>query len=152
MKNVSFIPAQMDGFASTSTEAARETPLRLILQDAGVLIQNIRYLPWIILPFKTSDSSAELYMSLSHARDNLIQCWLFFMEVVLLLLAVPATLFLPVWIAILAAFLCCLVVRAICLPLEGSRVVHSEMGREATMASKQHESERWLFINGCMTG
>lgn len=152
MKNVSFIPAQMDGFASTSTEAAREMPLRLILRDAGVLVQNIQYLPWIILPFKTSDSSAELYMSLSHARDNLIQCWLFSMEAILVVLAVPATLVLPGWITILAAFLCCLVVRAICLPLQGSRVVHSEMDGEVAMASKQHESERWLFINGCMTG
>lgn len=152
MTTVSFIPAQMDVLASSSTEAARETPLRFVLRDAGVLIQNIGYLPWIILPFKTSDSCSELYMSVPHARDNMVQCWLFIIEAVLLLLAGPALLILPGCITIVAVYLCCVVVQAICLPLQGSRVVHSEMDREAVMASKQHEGERWIFINGCMTG
>ena len=152
MKNVSFIPAQMDGLASASTEAARESPLRLLFRDAGVLILNLRYLPWIILPFKTSDSSAELYMSVSRTRDNLVQCWLFFVEAILLLLAVPAILVLPGWISILAACLWCFVIRTICLPLQGPRVVHSKIDLEAVTGARQHEDERWIFINGCMTG
>lgn len=152
MKNVSFIPAQMDGLASTSTEAARETPIRLLMRDAGVLILNLRYLPWIILPFKTSDSSAELYMSVSHTRDNLVQCWLFVVETVLLLVAVPATLVLPGWITILVACLCCFVIQALCLPLQGTRIVHSKRYQEIVTGSRRHEDERWIFINGCMTG
>ncbi|KAI9881295.1 MAG: hypothetical protein M1830_005581 [Pleopsidium flavum] len=152
MAQISFIPAEMDGLASTTTEAARENPFRLLMRDAGVLIKMLLYLPWIILPFRTSDSSAELYMSMPNTRDNLIQSWLFLMETVLLLLAVPATLVLPGAILIAAVALCWIVIRVICLPTQGPRILHSTMDQEAVMAAKQHEDERWIFVNGCITG
>ena len=152
MKNVSFIPAQMDGVASTSTEAARDNPLRLLVRDAGVLFTNLPYLPWIILPFKTSDPSAELYLGKSNTRDTVVQVWLLFLETILLLLAIPSILVLPGGISVLAACLCCAMIQAICLPLQGSRIVHSTMDSKTVKAAKQHQDERWIFINGCMTG
>lgn len=152
MAKVSFIPAQMDGLASTTTEAARENPLRLLMRDAGVLIKMLRYLPCILLPFRIADPSAELYMGMSNTRDTLLQSWLFLIETVLLLLAVPATLVLPGGILIAVVALCCIVVRAICLPMHGPRIVRSAMDRETVLAAKQHEDERWIFVNGCITG
>lgn len=142
----------MDSLASSHSEAARQNPLRLILRDVGILIKNLTYLPWIILPFRTKDKSAELYMSLSKSRENIVQGWLFLVETLLLFLSVPAFLILPGVVSILASALCCVVISAICKLLQGSRVVHSETDEDNVARARQHEDERWIFINGCMTG
>lgn len=152
MAQISFIPAQMDGLASTTTAAARGNPLRLLLRDTGVLITMLPYLPWLVLPFRTSDRSAELYISISNVRDTWIQGWLFCLEIVLLLVAVPAIIILPGGIFIAVASLCCIVVWATCLPMQGPRIVHSAMDSETVTAAKQHEDERWIFVNGTATG
>ncbi|KAL8823813.1 MAG: hypothetical protein Q9191_005530 [Dirinaria sp. TL-2023a] len=44
-KHVRFIPSQMDPLSATDTEAARESPLKLFVKDAGVLFTLLQWLP-----------------------------------------------------------------------------------------------------------
>ncbi len=151
IRHVSFIPTQTVGLASATTEAARQNPLRLILRDLAVLTKNLHFLPLIVWPLEKR-SSAKLYISESNTKENIIQGFLVVFEAFLLILAIPAILILPGALFVLAAFLCCLLIFAICLPFHGSKILNSAMDAETMISAKQHESERWIFINGCITG
>lgn len=150
-KSIKFIPPQIDPLAGTTTEASRKSPLRLLLKDLGVLIRMLQYLPSLCSPFRTSDKSAELYVSPANMLDIVLNGWLLLLESILLLLAIPAFLVLPGGIFLLAATVCIIVILASAWPMQGQGVAYSRMDEKTTAIAKQHESERWLFINGCMT-
>lgn len=149
---VEYNPPQMDALASTTTQASRQNPLRLLLHDAGVLSTTLRYLPWIVLPFHTADDSCELYMGVSGARDVVLQSWLFILETTFLLFTIPAVLILPGALLLGLATFCGLVVYAVSWPMRGPRIAYSKMDDETIKSAEQHDTERWLFVNGCMTG
>lgn len=148
---IEFIPSQMDILSSTTTEAARKSPWRLLTQDVAVLISKLPYLPWIILPFLTSDPDAELYLSLRGVPDIVLQSFLFILETAVLLFAVPAFLVLPgaMFTGVAALFSTLIYVAA--WPMHGSKLVYSKMDESTVSKAQQHENERWVFINGCLT-
>ena len=149
--NVKFIPSLVDTLAGTSTESERESPLRLLLRDAGVLLKLLKYVPWIITPFWTDDKQAELYLSPRGARDTTLIAILTFMGVAALILAPFVVLAFPGFVVVAIAAIFVAVAWLLALPLHGPDVVYSAMD-EATMASaKDHIEERWLFINGVAT-
>ncbi len=150
--NIKYIPPQMDALASTTTQASRENPLRLLLHDAGVLSTVLRYLPWLVIPFRTSDKSCELYVGPSSARDLLLQGWLSVLEITFLVAAIPVILLLPGVLSIVIATLCCAVVYILSWPMQGPRIAYSMMDDDTITSAEQHGSERWLFVNGCATG
>ena len=149
---IRYIPPQMDPMASLSTLASRQNPIRLILQDTGVLISNLKFLPGIVLPFKANNPSDEFYLNLMGLRDTLLQGGLFLLETILLLLAAPVILILPgaLWMIVWAA--CSLAIYLLCKPMEGPTVVYSNMSDETLALAEQHKDERWLFVNGCIVG
>ena len=141
----------MDATAGNSTPAARESALRLLVKDTCVLITMFRYLPWVFLPFKTVDKSAEFYMNTKGTRDMILQLWLFVSQIGLLLLAPLAMLVLPGGIFLIVAAISCLGIYALSIPLQGPRIVYSQLDDAAALAAKDYEKERWLYINGCIT-
>ena len=151
-KTIKFIPPQIDPLASTTTEACRKDPLHLLMQDLGVLVRMLRYIPWVVIPFRTSNKSAELYMSPAGFLDVVLNGFLFLFESILLLVAVPAFLFLPGGVFLLVATICVSLILLAAWPMQGPRVAYSKMDEKTMATAKQHESERWIFINGCMTG
>ena len=142
----------MDPLAGSSTRAARQSPLRLFVQDVGVLITMLPYLPYIFLPFSTNDPSSECYLSPEGARDILLQGWLFIMEASLLLISPFVLLVLPGTLSILAIAMCYLAIYLVTWPLEGPDVTYSNMDGKTEALAQQHRDERWLFINGTATG
>lgn len=150
--NIKYIPPQMDVLASTTTQASRENPLRLLLRDAGVLSTLLQYLPWLVIPFRTSDKSCELYVGPSSARDLLLQGWLSILEITFLVAAIPVTMILPGMLSVAIATVCCAVVYLLSWPMRGSRIAYSIMDDDTIASADQHGSERWLFVNGCATG
>ena len=150
--SIKYIPSQMDPLAGASTAAARQNPLRLMVQDAGVLFTMLPYLPYIFFPLKANDASGELYMNFQGARDALIQCCLVIMETNLLFLAGPAMLLLPGAISMIALALCCLTIYFVAYPLQGATVTFSNMDSVTEATALQHANERWVFVNGCATG
>lgn len=151
-KAIKFIPPQIDPLASTTTEACRKDPLRLLMQDLGVLTRMLRYIPWIVIPFYTSNKNAELYLSAAGFLDVFLNSFLFLFESVLVLVAVPAFFILPGGIFLLAATICVSLILLAAWPMQGPRVAYSKMDEKTTAIAKEHDRERWIFINGCMTG
>lgn len=150
--NVHFIPEQMDPVSATTTQAARQNPLRLFIGDAGVLLSMLGWLPWIFLPFRTSNRNAELYLSLVNLRDMALQGVLFGWETLFLVLALPIHMLLPGTLSIPIAVGCCLFVVGMAKIGQGPTMVYSKMDEATTMRAKQYENERWLFVNGIATG
>ncbi|MCJ1467638.1 hypothetical protein MMC07_006263, partial [Pseudocyphellaria aurata] len=148
---IEFIPSQMDALSSTTTEAARESPIRLLTQDIAVLVTKLQFLPWVLRPFWTSDPDAELYLSLRGMRDIVLQSWLFVLEMTALIFAIPAFLVLPgtMFLGMAAVFFT--LICAVAWPMHGSKLVYSKMDEGTVTKAQQHEDERWIFVNGCMT-
>ena len=149
---IKYIPPQMDPLAGSSTRAARQSPLRLLIQDAGVLITMLPYLPYIFLPFNTNDPSSECYLSLAGVGNILLQGWLFIMEASLLFMSPFVLLLLPGALSVFAIALCYVTVYLVTWPLEGPDVTYSNMDETTEALAEQHRDERWLFINGTATG
>ena len=150
--NIKYIAPQMDPLAGSSTRATRQSPVRLMLQDAGVLITMLPYLPYIFLPFKAKNPSDELYMDIKGARDAILQCWLFVIQSALLLVTPIAFLLLPGALSIAAVALCCLTVYLVSWPMEGPSVTYSNMDDATGALAEKHRDERWIFVNGTATG
>ena len=121
------------------------------MQDASVLFTMLPYMPHIFLPFKANDKSAELYLNIANLRDIFLQCWLCVIETTLLVLAVPAFFILPGIVSVVAAALCGTVINLLTRPIQGPKIVHSNMDEEAMALAKSHKDERWLFVNGVAT-
>lgn len=151
MNTVEFIPSQMDALSSTTTEAARKSPLLLLMQDLVVLITKLPYLPWIIRPFLTSDPNAEMYLSLRGLRDITLQSCLFILETAVIFFAIPAFLILPGAMFIGVATIIFTLICVVAWPMHGSKLVYSNMDASTVAKAQQHENERWIFINGCLT-
>ncbi|KAG6995830.1 hypothetical protein G7Y79_00041g077820 [Physcia stellaris] len=149
---VRYIPPQMDPLSSTTTEAARKSPLRLFIKDARVLCAMLPYLPWLFLPFWTSDPRAELYVSVTNLREMALQVVLFVVEVVMLALVVPAFLMLPGAGFVLLVVMVGGLVWGLTRPMEGPTVVYSRMDDKTVERVRRFEDERWVFVNGCTVG
>jgi len=81
-----------------------------------------------------------------------LQSWLFCCELMLLLFVPVAYMVLPGFLILSATAVTCLVIYSVSWPMQGPRMVYSEMDEATIKSAKEHENERWLFINGCMVG
>ena len=150
--NVSYIPPQVDPMANLSTRAARRNPILLMLQDAFVLLINLHFLPLILLPFKASNPSDELYPGVWATNEQAVQVVLFFAETLVLLFAIPVIVLLPGSISITWGIAIFVIVYLVCLSTRGPKVRYSKMSMETLNQADQHRDERWIFVNGCMVG
>lgn len=128
------------------------SPFRLFIKDAGVLVANLRYLPLIFLPFRTTDRDAELYLSVANIRDLLLQLMITFLESIFLLAALPVFLLLPGTLSLLVAAICCVLLMGLTAPMQGARIAYSALDEATAENAKRHQHERWLFVNGIATG
>ncbi len=149
---IEYIPAQQDPMAASTTRAARQSPIRLFFEDAGVLLRLLPYLPNVFLPLKADNPSNELYLSLASVRDIIIQSLLFIIETLVLILAIPAFLVLPGLVSLAALALICLSIWLIAKPMEGPRIAYSNMNENTLALAEQRKDERWVFVNGCAVG
>ncbi|MCJ1399605.1 hypothetical protein MMC11_002807 [Xylographa trunciseda] len=149
---IRYFRSQMDKHTGTFTRASRQSPLRLLVRDAGVLVRMLPYLPLLVIPFRTSNKQAELYMNMGGLLDIVLQSWLFFVEIVLLFLAPIAMAILPGGVFFLTSSLACVLVYVASYPMQGSRIVYSKTNNATIAFPVEHKHERWLFINGCITG
>lgn len=151
--SIKYIPSQMDPLAGASTQAARhQDPIRLMVEDAGVLLRQFRLIPNIISPFFTREKDSEFYLSLENVKVGFLQTVLALIQVLFLLLVIPAFVWLPGGVFLAATALCCLACYLITLPMQGPAINQSNMDDVTTTLAKQHKNERWVFLNGICTG
>ena len=124
-------------------------PLRRLFRDVKIFIQCLPYLPWIMVPFFTSDPKAELYLGPLNTCELLLQGLLCLYETSLLIMALPALLILPGSIFFLVAGVAVLMVLLISWPLQGPSIQYSNMDESLQAIAQQHRDERWIFVNGC---
>ena len=150
--NVKYIPPQMDPLAGASVTAAHQDPIRFMLQDAGVLFRLLRFVPKIFLPFFTRDKDAELYLSLANIKVGFLQILLAIIQMLFLVMVIPASVSLPGSVFLAATVLCCLACYLVTLPIQGAPINYSNMDDSTKALAEQHKNERWVFVNGICTG
>lgn len=150
--SVKYIPSQMDPLAGASTSAARQDPIRLMIEDAGVLLRLLLYVPKIMSPFFTRNKDSELYPSLANLKVGILQAALALVQVLFLALAIPAFVWLPGGVFLVAATCFCLVCYLMTLPMQGPPINFSNMDDTTKALAEQHKDERWVFVNGVCTG
>ena len=146
-----FLPTQIDPYAGTSSRAREESPVRLFLRDVLVLIQNLRYMPWLFLPLYVEDRDSELYITPAALHDGILLLSLVLLEVMLLPLS-PVLLALPVLVVLFAGLSWGYVRSIILLPTQGPKIVRSVPGLNVDDQMNEFGDERWVFINGFLTG
>ncbi|MCJ1310765.1 hypothetical protein MMC25_004432 [Agyrium rufum] len=151
-RNVEYIPSQMDALAASTTLAARENPMRLLLRDSAVLVRMLTYLPWVFLPIRSKDEDAELHPSLHKIRDVLLQIALTSFEALVLVLAPIAMLCSPGVITLGLGLIAWGIIWALAKPMQGPRIVYSKLDAKIADKAAEFADERWLFINGCFVG
>ena len=150
--SIKYIPSQMDPLAGASTQAARQDPIRLMIEDAGVLLRMFLYVPNIISPFYTRQIDSEFYPSLANAKVGFLQTMLALIQVLFLVMVIPAFVWLPGGVFLAATALCCLACYLITLPMQGPPINRSNMDDVTKTLAEQHKDERWVFVNGICTG
>lgn len=148
---VQYYPPQMDPHAGTSTRALREGPIWLLLQDAGVLLKMLRYMPNIVLPIKAASPDDELATNAAGTWETFVQAFLIIFEVVLLLVTPIGIIMSPGLLFIPVLFLAYGIIWLICWPLHGPDICFSNMDAETAALAQTHTDERWVFVNGCAT-
>ena len=149
---VKYIPSQMDPLASATVKAARQDPIRLMIEDTVVLLRLLRFVPTTLAPFFTKNKDAELFMSLANAKVGFLQTFLILIQILFLVMVIPAFMSLPGVIFSAATALFCLACYLITLPMQGPAINFSNMDSYTKVLAEQHRNERWVFVNGICTG
>jgi hypothetical protein len=149
--SVSYIPPQSDSLAATSTEAARNGPFLLAIRDCVTFFCMLNLFPTIFLPFWTTNPRDEFYLAGPNVFGLIALSIASVIPILLLLVALPAFVFLPGFACVLVIAAGILFIRAVCKPFEGPCLVTSERPTDEAVIARHHllNSERWIFLNGC---
>ncbi|KAL8854491.1 MAG: hypothetical protein Q9221_000762 [Calogaya cf. arnoldii] len=154
MASIKFIPPQMGPVEKYTNRALRSGPLRLLLKDFCVLLTVLPYLPLLFFPINTKPKEQNP-QSASKAKSigsTIVQTLLGLLQIVLLVLFIPAIIALPGLVFLGVALLCILVLRLIAWPTQGPRILYSTPDSSTAPTTDLHPHERWVFINGICTG
>ncbi|KAL8951181.1 MAG: hypothetical protein Q9183_007477, partial [Haloplaca sp. 2 TL-2023] len=159
MSSIKFIPPQTDDVDKYTTRANRQDPFWLLIKDTFILIKNLRFLPLLFLPWKSEAEKNQSAASTTGQKQNPfssflnlgIQILLALLELIFLILFIPALISLPGIIFFAAALLCFLLIKLITWPTQGPRILLSNMDTHTSQLAAQHQDEKWIFINGICT-
>ncbi|KAM5383487.1 hypothetical protein ACJZ2D_002180 [Fusarium nematophilum] len=146
---------QPPAVASTTREALPYTgvPFWLFVSDVKLFFRNLRYLPWIFLPLRTSSLSAELYPNRSNLIDIAFHSTLFVTQLGFIVSLVTLA-FLPTWLYLGYITVFFLINELICshfnifIPPTGLKSSEDYYSRNW----KKHPDEAWIFLNGICVG
>ena len=150
--SVKYIPSQMDPLAGATAGAARQDPIRLMIEDLIVLLRLRLYVPKLFSPFSTRCRDDELYICLANVKVGFLQTVLALIQLLFLVMVIPAFVSLPGGVFLGATILCCLACYLITLPMQGPPMNCSNMDDWTKALAEQHMDERWVFVNGICTG
>lgn len=153
MASIKYIPPQTGAVDKYTERALRTGPLWLLLKDGGVLITVLPYLPLLFFPWNTK-AIVDKTKGVSKAksiRNAIIHVFLALLQVILLILFIPAIIALPGLVFLGVALLCMVILRLLAWPTQGPRILYSTNPTSASPTANQHPHERWVFINGIVT-
>ncbi|KAI4176425.1 MAG: hypothetical protein LQ343_001165 [Gyalolechia ehrenbergii] len=135
-----------------SNRALTTGPLRLLIKDIGVLITALPYLPLVFFPITLTTAKQDGHSRWASFRDIAVQALLCLIELILLILFIPALVSLPGLIFIAALIASILLIKLVAWPTQGPRLVDSAVDGGITPVPHERPTERWIFINGICTG
>ncbi|KAK0713038.1 hypothetical protein B0T26DRAFT_650470 [Lasiosphaeria miniovina] len=139
--NAEFLGSQIGG-KSVINYGYTDMPWNLMAYDIYYFFKFMWALPYILFPLTPSDSGD--LDELSFTAKNVF-CILAF------ILAFPALVLLPVWMAALTVGLFLLLNHSLCILLNGQDVEYRSSPQYAP-ALPEHAHEQWIFINGVAVG
>lgn len=151
-QEVCYVAPQTKPISGTFAQAEAQSPSRLFFSDAGILLSNLRYLPHVLLPLTKYKNSKEDYLTKTKWKEIILQCALLFIETIIALTMPIACIVLPGLFCIVIIVVCWFIITLLLLPLQGSRILYSVKIEQDSATSPHHPNERWVFVNGIMTG
>ncbi|KAK8253601.1 hypothetical protein IWZ00DRAFT_435167 [Phyllosticta capitalensis] len=151
MPGVAYIPIQTpDQTAFTSDAAALSSPIRSLLRDTLLLLQNLKYTPHAFRPSVPLKDLPNLQCQdhVTPSRDLGLVISATALESILGLVSVPLALYLSGWMFLLFISLAYCVLSALLKAVRGPLIVKS---RVEMLDSKTIDGERWYFVNGVGT-
>jgi hypothetical protein len=131
-----------------------DSPLRLLGYDIRTFISNAWAIPYILWPFRPTDSGGldELSLTIPNIFCILLHAILCVLQILFILL-LPLAFLLPVWTAAAGIGIFLLVNSALCLLLNGSpwQTTYTSDPKLAP-ALPEHAHEKWVFLNGVAVG
>ena len=162
--NITYLPGQVDRQADISASANFNSPIFALARDAWVFARMLPYIPQIFFPLSTNEPTHEFYPSSRNVMAKVAIALASIIEVVLLL-AFPIFLFLPLPPLLLIAGVLAIsgFIWLLMWHTQGADVIMSRMdivqdpdsGQTADLrpiGPGHFKNERWLFLNGIMTG
>ena len=155
LPQVNVVPSPQPPAAAAAMESRdSQSPLKLFFQDAGTFGHITTMLPDALIPLHAKDDGD---VALTHSwrgrRDELLIGFVSVLQLLLLPLAVVGWFVMPGLVFLLIGGALYAFMNLMRKMTQGPRLVHSKAlyhGEPANDA--QHNRERWVFINGIMTG
>ncbi|CAI0645188.1 unnamed protein product [Colletotrichum noveboracense] len=151
MGSTKFLGSQVGG-SSVINYSYTDFPWKLLAYDIYYFFRYIWALPWIVWPITPSGSGA--LDELAFTRQNLFCVGMHLLLCVLqigFILALPMTIFFPLWIDILALGAFFTVNYLLCLCLNGPTLTYTSDPKYAPELP-EHAHEQWIFLNGVAVG
>lgn len=130
-----------------------DMPMKLFIWDVKTFFTFIWFLPWVIWPIRPCDSGE--FAELSFTRGNMyclfIHAILIVLQLGFLLVIVPLSILLPVWMVILGLAGLYAINWLLVRPLNGHSLTYTSDPKYAP-ALAEHAHEKWVFINGVAAG
>jgi hypothetical protein len=149
---VSYIPAMMDGSCGTMPMHHRQTPMRIMMRELKIMMQNVVIcVPEMLRSMWFHEMSGRrMIMSMSglDIMDAYLQIMLGMMEMCFVTLFIPAFIMLPGFILASACAVFAATIALMCWPMNGDRVIRCP---SSTLHSEETADEKWIYINGSMT-
>ena len=107
--------------------------------------------PSIFIPFATRDSKDEFYLHDKNAFGLVVLSFVSILELVLIIVAIPAFVVLPGVAIFLTLVLGVGLIHLLCWPIQGPQKAQSQTPSDPDIVAKHQRcsSERWFFLNGC---
>lgn len=131
-----------------------DDPWRLMAWDTYYFFYYIKYLPYVLFPYRPTDSGdlSELSPTRGNLFSILIHAILVVFQLAFLLFLPPLALILPLWTTLLIAATFMIVNKALSSLLNGPGIIFHSDPQYAAPDQPQHAHESWIFLNGVAVG
>lgn len=139
------------GDTSVINYSYTDSPWKLLAKDIYYFFVYLWALPWVLMPLWPSGELDELYAYDWRNWYCVVAHFVLCVMQLVLFLALPFTLLLPIWTAAGGIAIFLFVNWLICLTLNGSDIKFNSEEKYAP-ALPEHEHEQWVFLNGVAVG
>ncbi|KAF3763809.1 hypothetical protein M406DRAFT_238536, partial [Cryphonectria parasitica EP155] len=150
---VSFFGCQL-GDQTVINYSYTDNPWRLLACDTYNFVYYIWALPYILLPYRPTDSGdlSELAPTPGNLFCILIHTILIVLQLVFLLVVPPLALFIPLWTTVLIVGAFMALNSALSALLNGKDIVFHSDPTYAAPNQPKFAHEQWIFLNGVAVG